>query len=61
MRSEQSTKSVGLDWNQPVTDEQFEKEMLFDNDEISIDTVDFDSVNPRDVVDVLLGEAFARD
>jgi len=61
MFCEKCAESGNTNWNQLVSDEQFNQEMCFGNDEISIDDVDFDSVNPRHIVDVFLGEAFARD
>ena len=54
-------KTKTFDWNKSVSDEEFEEIMSFDNDEISIDDVDFDSVNPRDIIDAFMGKDFARD
>lgn len=51
-----------MDWNTPVSNEEFEKIIGFViNDEDPIDNVDFDSVNPRDILDVFFGKDFARD
>jgi hypothetical protein len=61
MLCEKRAESRYANWNQPVSDKQFDKEMYFNNGEISIDNVDFDSINPRNIVDALLGETFARD
>jgi hypothetical protein len=54
-------ESEKINWNKSVSDEEFEEIMRFNNDEISIDDVDFDSVNPRDIIDAVAGKDFARD
>ena len=47
-----------IDWNTPVNDTFFEEFMKFENDEISINDVDFDSSDILDTASALLGKDF---